>query len=133
MVVNIIKQDKVMIMSSLRNSVQLLGRLGTDAQVKVSQNGVAYCIIRFVTNITYLDKDNKQVTSSQWHTLSVWGNLTKHLEKKGQKGSLWLIQGRLVHSKYTNRHGEEKQSTEVRVDRLLYLSGKGENSPAMTT
>ena len=117
-----------MIMSSLKNSVQLLGRLGRDAQVKVSQNGVQYCHISFVTNLTYLDKDKNEVSTVQWHSLSIWGSLTRVLEKKGQKGSLWIVQGKLVNNTYIDRNGMEQRKTEVRVDRLLFLSSPNETN-----
>ncbi|WP_180268495.1 single-stranded DNA-binding protein [Sphingobacterium sp. 1.A.4] len=115
-------------MSSLKNSVQLLGRLGRDAQVKVSQNGVQYCHISFVTNLTYLDKDKNEVSTVQWHSLSIWGSLTRVLEKKGQKGSLWIVQGKLVNNTYIDRNGMEQRKTEVRVDRLLFLSSPNETN-----
>ncbi len=121
-----------MIMSSLKNSVQLLGRLGRDAQVKVSQNGVQYCHISFVTNLTYLDKDKNEVSTVQWHSLSIWGSLTRVLEKKGQKGSLWIVQGKLVNNTYIDRNGMEQRKTEVRVDRLLFLSSPTETNLPIT-
>ncbi|QBR11851.1 single-stranded DNA-binding protein [Sphingobacterium sp. CZ-2] len=121
-----------MIMSSLKNSVQLLGRLGRDAQVKVSQNGVQYCHISFVTNLTYLDKDKNEVSTVQWHSLSIWGSLTRVLEKKGQKGSLWIVQGKLVNNTYLDRNGMEQRKTEVRVDRLLFLSSPNETNLPIT-
>lgn len=121
-----------MIMSSLKNSVQLLGRLGKDAQVKVSQNGVQYCHISFVTNLTYLDKDKNEVSTVQWHSLSIWGSLTRVLEKKGQKGSLWIVQGKLVNNTYIDRNGMEQRKTEVRVDRLLFLSSPNETNLPIT-
>lgn len=121
-----------MIMSSLKNSVQLLGRLGRDAQVKVSQNGVQYCHISFVTNLTYLDKDKNEVSTVQWHSLSIWGSLTRVLEKKGQKGSLWIVQGKLVNNTYIDRNGMEQRKTEVRVDRLLFLSSPNETNLPIT-
>ncbi|MEI5985607.1 MULTISPECIES: single-stranded DNA-binding protein [Sphingobacterium] len=119
-------------MSSLKNSVQLLGRLGRDAQVKVSQNGVQYCHISFVTNLTYLDKDKNEVSTVQWHSLSIWGSLTRVLEKKGQKGSLWIVQGKLVNNTYLDRNGMEQRKTEVRVDRLLFLSSPNETNLPIT-
>ncbi len=121
-----------MIMSSLKNSVQLLGRLGRDAQVKVSQNGVQYCHISFVTNLTYLDRDKNEVSTVQWHSLSIWGSLTRVLEKKGQKGSLWIVQGKLVNNTYIDRNGIEQRKTEVRVDRLLFLSSPTETNLPIT-
>lgn len=108
-------------MSTLKNSVQLLGRLGKEAEIKTSSNGTAYCHITLVTNEYGVKKNGEQFEKSQWHKISVWGDLTKQLQRRGNKESLWLIQGTILYNQYENKNGDQHYTCEIRASRLMFL------------
>ncbi len=111
-------------MSTLKNSVQLIGKLAFDAQVKLSQQGVKYCQLKLVTAEKWIDKVDQPEDYLQWHNLSVWGGLCQILDKKGVKGSSWLVQGCLVNRQYTDKQGVSQKRTEVRVLKLMLLENE---------
>ena len=108
-------------MSTLKNSVQLLGRLGQEAEIKKSSNGNAYCFINLVTNEYGTKKNGEQFEKSQWHRVAVWGDLTKHLQKKGKKGSLWLIQGTILYRQFEGKNGVQQYICEIKANRIMFL------------
>ena len=108
-------------MNTLRNSVQLLGRLGKEAEIKISSTGSAYCYINIVTNEYGTKKNGDQYEKSQWHRVGIWGDMTKQIQKRGKKGSLWLIQGTLIYSQYENKEGLQTNSCEVRANKIMFI------------
>jgi len=108
-------------MSTLKNSVQLIGKLAFDAQVKLSQQGVKYCQLKLVTAEKWIKKEEQTADFLQSHHLSVWGGLCQILDKKGVKGSSWLVQGALVNRQYVDNLGVTQRRTEVRVLKLMLL------------
>jgi len=108
-------------MNAMKNSVQLLGRLGHEPEIKISSNGNPYCFIRLVTNEYVVKKNGETYEKSQWHRIAVWGNLTKQLQKKGKKGSLWLIQGTIFYNSYEGNTGVQKEFCEIRANKMMFL------------
>ena len=108
-------------MSTLKNSVQLLGRLGKEAEIKMSSTGAPYCFVNLVTNEYGTKKNGEQFEKSQWHRVAVWGDMTKIIQKKGKKGSLWLVQGSIVYRQFEGRDGNQQYTCEIRANRIMFL------------
>ena len=61
-------------MKSVRNSVQLIGRLGKDPEVKnfgKSQKAT----FSIATSETYKNAKGEKVEDNQWHNIVIWGKL----------------------------------------------------------
>ncbi|WP_312697739.1 single-stranded DNA-binding protein [Sphingobacterium mizutaii] len=116
-------------MSTIKNSVQLLGRLGQEAEIKISSTGIPYCFISLVTNEYGVKKNGEQYEKSQWHRIAVWGNmLCNQMKKRGKKGSLWLIQGTIFYKQFEKESGNTQQYCEIRANKLMFLmEGMGLN------
>ncbi len=58
-------------MKSLRNSVQLIGRLGKDPEVKTfgDKKKAAFSI---ATSDSYKNQKGEKVEDTQWHNLVIW-------------------------------------------------------------
>ncbi len=109
-------------MSTIKNSVQLLGRLGQEAEIKVSSNGIPYCFISLVTNEYGVKKNGEQYEKSQWHRIAVWGDMMcNQMKKRGKKGSLWLIQGTIFYKQFDGGNGNPQQYCEIRANKLMFL------------
>ncbi|WP_099372841.1 single-stranded DNA-binding protein [Sphingobacterium sp. 1.A.5] len=108
-------------MSTLKNSVQLLGRLGKEPEIKMSSTGAPYCFVNLVTNEYGTKKNGEQFEKSQWHRVAVWGDMTKIIQKKGKKGSLWLVQGSIVYRQFEGRDGNQHYTCEIRANRIMFL------------
>lgn len=111
-------------MASLRNSVQLIGRLGKDPEVKTFDKGKKLATFTLATNETYTNQKGEKVQDTQWHNLIVWGKLVTTVSNYLKKGSEIAIEGKLVHRSYETSGGEKKYVTEINVNDLVMLGGK---------
>lgn len=106
-------------MSTLRNQVQLIGRLGADAEIKSTSQGRPFAQLRFATNEFIKTSSGEWKENTQWHNLVVWGELTKMLEQHGKKGSQLLVQGSLQYREYTDSQDIKRTVSEIRVQRIM--------------
>ncbi len=112
-------------MASLRNSVQLIGRLGKDPEIKTFDKGKKkFATVTLATNETYTNQKGEKVQDTQWHNLVVWGRLTTIVSNYLKKGSEIAIEGKLVHRSYETTNGEKRYITEINVNDLVMLGGK---------
>jgi len=110
-------------MKSLRNSVQLIGRLGKDPEVKVFGEKKK-ATFSMATSDSYKNQKGEKVEDTQWHTVVIWGKLAGIAEKYLKKGTEVAIEGKLVHRIYETDKGEKKFFTEINVNDLVLLGGK---------
>lgn len=111
-------------MNSLRNSVRLIGNLGTNPEVKEFESGKKVARFTLATNETYKNQKGEKVTDTCWHNLVIWGKTAEIAEKYLEKGSEVAIEGKLTSRSYTNKDGEKKHITEIVVNDLLMLGKK---------
>jgi single-strand DNA-binding protein len=110
-------------MKSLRNSVQLIGRLGKDPEVKTfgDKKKAAFSI---ATSDAYKNQKGEKVEDTQWHNLVIWGKLADVAGKYLKKGSEVAIEGKLVHRVYETDKGEKRYITEINVNEIEMLGAK---------
>jgi len=109
-------------MKSLRNSVQLIGRLGKDPEVKVfgEKKKASFSI---ATSDSYKNQKGEKIEDTQWHNVVIWGKLAGIAEKYLKKGNEVCIEGKLVHRVF-EANGEKKYFTEISVNDLVMLGSK---------
>jgi single-strand DNA-binding protein len=110
-------------MKTLRNSVQLIGRLGKDPEVKTfgAKKKAAFSI---ATTDSYKNAKGEKVEDTQWHNLVIWGKLADVAGKYLKKGSEVAVEGKLVHRAYETDKGEKRYITEINVNDFVMLGGK---------
>jgi single-strand DNA-binding protein len=110
-------------MKSLRNSVQLIGRLGKDPEVKTFGEKMK-ASFSIATSDAYKNQKGEKVQDTQWHNVVIWGKLAGIAEKYLKKGSEVAVEGKLVHRVYETSAGEKRYITEINVNDLVMLGGK---------
>jgi single-strand DNA-binding protein len=110
-------------MSNLRNSVQLIGRLGKDPEVRTFDSGKKQASFTIATSETYKNQKGEKVEDTQWHNLVIWGKLADIAGKYLKKGSEIAIEGKLIHRSYETTGGEKRYITEINVNDLVMLRG----------
>jgi single-strand DNA-binding protein len=110
-------------MKSMRNSVQLIGRLGKDPEVKTfgDKKKASFSI---ATTDSYKNKKGEKVEDTQWHNIVIWGSLADVAEKHLKKGQEVAVEGKLMHNAYETQAGEKKYFTEINVNDLVMMGGK---------
>lgn len=104
------------------NRVTVMGNLGADPELRMTQGGQAVLNLRLACTESYLDKDKKKAERTEWVTCVVWGKRAEGLGKILHKGDRVLIEGGLRTSSYDDRDGNKRYKTEV-VAREVLLQG----------
>jgi single-strand DNA-binding protein len=110
------------------NKVILVGRLGADPEVKTTQSGLAIAKISLATTERVKDKDGNWNESTEWHRITAFGKTAETAGQHLSKGRQIYIEGRLKTSKYTDKNGVEKYSTEVVCERMQFLGSKSDGA-----
>ncbi len=110
-------------MKSLRNSVQLIGRLGKDPEVK-SVGKSQKATFSIATSDSYKNAKGEKVEDTQWHNIVIWGQLADVAQKYLKKGMEVCVEGKLMHRDYETDKGEKRFITEINVNDLLMLGGQ---------
>jgi len=108
-------------MKSLSNSVNLIGNLGMDPEVKEMSNGNKMARFSLATSDTYKNQKGEKVTETQWHNLVIWGKVADVAEKFLKKGNQIAVEGKLVNRSWDDKDGHKKYITEIVVNDLLML------------
>ena len=110
-------------MNAIRNSVQLIGRLGNDPQIKSFYSGKKMATFSLATNDVYYNNQGEKVEDTQWHNIVAWGKKSEVIENYLKKGQEVAIQGKLINRSY-EKEGEKKYVTEVVVSEILMMDKK---------
>jgi single-strand DNA-binding protein len=108
-------------MSTLRNTVQLIGNVGKNPEVKTASNGHKYAMFSLATTDTYTNKAGERVKDTTWHNITVWEKQADIAEKYITKGSQIGIVAKLVNNEYTDKDGTKKSRYELRVSEMQFL------------
>jgi single-strand DNA-binding protein len=108
----------------------LLGNLGADPELRVTQGGQSILKLRLATTETYLDRNNTRQERTEWHSVTLWGKRGEALSKFLTKGERIFVEGRLQTSSY-EKDGEKRYRTEVVANNIILAGrGKGEGGEA---
>ncbi|RYY07888.1 MAG: single-stranded DNA-binding protein [Sphingobacteriaceae bacterium] len=111
-------------MSTLKNSVRLVGNLGANPEVKSFDQNKKMAKLALATNETYHNQKGEKVTETQWHNLILWGKQAEIAESYLKKGDEISIEGKLASRNYTDKEGIKRYITEIVVNEILMLGGK---------
>jgi single-strand DNA-binding protein len=109
------------------NKVILLGNLGKDPEVKYTPSGTPVAKFSLATNERFKDKDGNWQDRTEWHNITAWARTAEIAGEYLKKGSKVYIEGSLrTHSWDDKTSGQKKYMTEIIVNDLVMLSGRGE-------
>lgn len=103
------------------NKVELLGRIGTDPEMRYTPNGTAVTNLRLATDRYRRDGED----STDWHTVVVWGKTAEAVNEFVGKGQRVYVAGRLVQNTWENEDGERRHRTEVHTQEVVFLDSNG--------
>ena len=103
------------------NKAQIIGRLGRDVEIRNTQSGQPVANFTVATDESYTDGSGQRVEATEWHRVTAFGKTAELCGKYIGKGSLVYVEGRIRSRKYTAQDGQERQITEIRADRVIFL------------
>ena len=104
-------------MSRTINRVDLLGRVGTDPEMKYTQGGIAYTQLRLATD----RRRQNGETTADWHTVVCWDKLAEAVNEYVGKGQRVYVAGRLAQRIWEGEDGQRRYSTEVHASEVVFL------------
>ena len=109
------------------NKVILIGNLGKDPEVKYTPQGTAVAKFSLATNDRFKDKEGNWQDRTEWHNITAWAKTAEIIGQYWKKGSKVYIEGSLrTHSWDDKQTGQKKYMTEINVNDLMFLDGRGE-------
>jgi single-strand DNA-binding protein len=113
------------------NKVILVGNLGRDPEARNMPSGGKVVSFSVATSETWNDRaSGERKEKTQWHRVAIFNEkLGEIAEKYLRKGSKVYLEGQIESRKYTDKEGQERETTEIVIGRfkgeLTLLDGRG--------
>ncbi|MHB8391640.1 MAG: single-stranded DNA-binding protein [Acidobacteriaceae bacterium] len=109
------------------NKVILLGNVGKDPEIKATASGVTVATFSIATSERFKDKTGNWQDRTEWHNLVAYQRTAEIVRDYVKKGNKLYVEGRLQTSSWDDKTtGQKKYKTEIIVNDLSLLSGRGE-------
>lgn len=106
------------------NKVILVGTVGKDPEVRYFQSGDAYTTLSIATSESWKDKQGEKQEKTEWHRVKFTRKLAEIVGEYVKKGQQIYIEGKLETSKYTDKQGIERYSTDIVANEMQMLGSK---------
>ena len=110
------------------NKAQVIGNLGSDPEVRYTQQGTPVATFSVATTERWKDQDGQQKEHTEWHRIVVWRKLAEICGEYLKKGSKVYIEGKMQTRKWQDQQGNDRYTTEIIGTSMEMLSGQ-RNAP----
>lgn len=109
------------------NKAILVGNVGKDPEVKLLPSGSAVANFAVATSERFKDKGGEFQERTEWHNLVAYQRLAEIVRDYVKKGSKLYVEGRIQTRSWDDQaSGQKRYRTEIVVNELVLLSGRGE-------
>lgn len=106
-------------MSRSINKIILVGNVGRDPDIQVTQSGTKVAHLSLATS-RRIPKNGAVEERTDWHRLTVWDRLAELVEDYVRKGDRLYVEGRMEYDSF-EREGVTVPTAEVQVRELVML------------
>ena len=121
----------------MHSSIQIIGRLGRDPEMRYMPSGDPVTQINIATDRAWNDKSGTRQKETTWFRVSIFGKQAEIANQYLSKGKMVFVEGRLsVDPKtggprtYTRQDGTMAASFEVVANTVRFLSPRDEGGAA---
>jgi single-strand DNA-binding protein len=111
----------------IMNSVNIIGRLTKDPEMKKTEEGVTICSFVLAVDDTFSKEDR-----TDFIRVTVFGNQGDLCEKYLRKGFIAGVSGRVRTDSYTDAEGVKRYPVKVTADRVQFLQWPERNEESIT-
>ena len=104
------------------NSVQLLGRLARDPEVRYTDGGATIASFTLAVDRRFKQENGE---TADFISCKAFGKTAEFIEKYFSKGKKLALNGRIQTGSYTNKEGAKVYTTEVIVENVEFVESKG--------
>lgn len=115
------------------NKVMLIGNVGADPVIRCFDNGNMVAKFRMVTTKRMTDKDGNRRELSEWHNVECWDKKASLIDEYVRKGDKLYVEGDLHYEEYTDKDGQKRTMTVIRLQQVEMLTPKPKIEPQATT
>ena len=109
------------------NKAILVGRLGQDPELRVTQSGTQVCTLSVATSESWKDKQTgQQQEKTEWHRVVMYNRLAEIAVQYLKKGSQVYIEGSIHTRKWQDQQGVERYTTEIKGREMQMLDSRME-------
>ena len=107
------------------NKAILVGRLGSDPEVRYTPSGVAVANFNIATSEEWKDKDTGEKRErTEWHRIVAWSKLGEICGEYLSKGRQVYVEGRIQTRSWEDRDGNKRYTTEIVASDVQFLGGR---------
>jgi single-strand DNA-binding protein len=109
------------------NKVILLGNVGKDPEIRATPGGTMVASFSLATTDRTKDQSGNWTDRTEWHNLVAFQRTAEIIRDYVKKGSKLYVEGRIQTRSWDDKtSGEKKYRTEIIVNDISLLSGRGE-------
>ena len=109
------------------NKVILVGNVGKDPEIKFLPSGLPVANFSLATSERFKDKGGEWQDRTEWHNLTAYQKLAEIIRDYVKKGNKLYVEGRIQTRSWDDQaSGQKKYRTEIIVNEIVLLSGRGE-------
>lgn len=108
-------------MTTLRNSVRLIGNVGYNPEIKTLENENKIAKFSLATNESYTNSKSEKVQQTTWHNIVAFGPIVNVIENHVEKGKQLAVEGKLTYKEYQDNDGITRKITEIVIDEIIFL------------
>jgi single-strand DNA-binding protein len=113
------------------NKVILLGNVGKDPEIRTSAGGMTIASFSLATAERAKDQQGNWTDKTEWHNLVAFQRTAEIVRDYVKKGSQLYIEGKIQTRSWDDKEsGQKKYKTEILVNDLQLLGGRGEGAPS---
>lgn len=105
------------------NSVNIMGNLTRDPELRYTQNGKAVCNLSIANNRIY-SKGGEKVTEVSYFDVEVWGVIAENCSKYLSKGNGIIVEGRLRQDRW-EKDGRTQSRVRIAANNIHFMPKKG--------
>ncbi len=114
------------------NKAIIVGRLGSDPEMKTVTSGQTVCRLSVATSENWTDRDGQKQERTEWHRVVVWGRMAEVCGQHLAKGRQVYLEGRLQTRSWEDPQGVKKYTTEIVASTVQFL-GANDRSQSQST
>lgn len=107
------------------NKLILQGRLVADPELRQTTSGTNVCNFRVAWAEKYKETENKLFLSC-----TAWRGTGEMIARHFSKGKEIILEGKLSTRSYTDKNGQDRQTTELTVERAHFAGSKADGGSA---
>jgi len=108
------------------NSVNIMGNLTRDPELKYTSSGKAVCNLSIANNRVY-SSNGQKVTEVSYFDVEVWGAVAENCSKYLSKGRGIVVEGRLKQDRW-EKDGKTQSRVRISANNIHFLPGKRDDS-----